>query len=140
VEEHEHQRVRLAHLGRLIRLRRYNSSNQLQLDINYAYDGFGRRVKHWGTGVTDHLNVWNGWELLAQTDMNGNATQRFTHHPEGLDFPLAMREGSTTSLFHLDAQGNVYLLTDTSGTRRSAALVAVYLNDVEPTCSGRSAW
>jgi hypothetical protein len=51
--------------------------------------------------------------------MNGNATRRFTHHSEGLDFPLAMREGSTTSLFHLDAQGNVYLLTDTSGTRRS---------------------
>jgi hypothetical protein len=38
--------------NQLTRLRRYNSSNQLQLDINYAYDGFGRRVKHWGTGVT----------------------------------------------------------------------------------------
>jgi RHS repeat-associated protein len=104
---------------RLIRLRRYNASNQLQLDVNYAYDGLGRRVKKDGEPLADRLYVWNGWELLAETDLSGNATRRYTHHPERVDFPLAMREGSTTSLFHLDGQGNVYLLTDTSGTRRS---------------------
>jgi RHS repeat-associated protein len=104
---------------RLIRLRRYNASNQLQLDVNYAYDGFGRRMKKWGTGVTTTLYVWNGWELLAETDGSGTATRRYTHAPEGLDFPLAMYQSGTTSLFHLDGQGNVYLLTNTSGTRRS---------------------
>jgi RHS repeat-associated protein len=104
---------------RLVRLRRYNASHQLQLDVNFAYDGFGRRVRKWGTGVSTTLYVWNGWELLAETDASGNATRRYTHAPEGLDFPLAMRQSNTTSLFHLDGQGNVYLLTDLNGTRRS---------------------
>jgi RHS repeat-associated protein len=76
-------------------------------------------VKKWGTGVTTTLYVWNGWELLAETDGSGTATRRYTHAPEGLDFPLAMYQNGTTSLFHLDGQGNVYLLTNTSGTRRS---------------------
>ena len=57
--------------------------------------------------------------MLAETDGSGTATRRYTHAPEGLDFPLAMRQSSTTSLFHLDGQGNVYLLTNTAGTRRS---------------------
>jgi len=104
---------------RLIRLERYNQSSQPQLDVNYAYDGFGRRVKKWGTGVTTTLYVWNGWEVLAETDGSGTATRRYTHAPEGVDFPLAMPESGTTSLFHLDGQGNVYLLTNTAGTRRS---------------------
>jgi RHS repeat-associated protein len=107
--------------NQLIRLRRRDTAGgNVQLDVEYGYDGMGRRIKQVGIGVPDRYYVWNGWDLLAQTDSNGNPVTKYTFYPHGIDLPLAMRKDTTTTLFHLDGQGNVYLLTEkVMGSRRS---------------------
>ena len=105
--------------SRLIRVKRRNASGSTVLNIQYRYDGFGRRVRAWGTGTSERLYVWNGWELLGETDAEGVPVRRYTHHPEAIDFPLAMWDDFEISPFHRDGQGNVYRLTDTTGADQS---------------------
>ncbi|MEX0690317.1 MAG: RHS repeat-associated core domain-containing protein, partial [Gemmatimonadales bacterium] len=101
--------------NRLIRHKRRASGGSVLFDVQYTYDGFGRRVRRQNDG-SDTLFVWDGWHLLAATSNTGTALRRYTYFPGTLDVPLAQRVGSTTTYFRLDGQGNVYQTRTTGGT------------------------
>jgi len=105
--------------NRLTRFRRYSSGGSLQTDVQFAYDGFGRRVKK-AVGSTVSLFVWSGWDLLAETNGTGGALRRYTMYPDAIDFSLAVREGSSSYWLHRDGQGNVYRVDNSSGVLRSS--------------------
>jgi RHS repeat-associated protein len=101
--------------NRLTRHKRRASGGSLTFDVQYSYDGFGRRVRRIA-GSSDTLYVWDGWHLLAATSNTGTALRKYTYFPGTLDFPLAMRVGSTTTYLRLDGQGNVYQTRTTGGS------------------------
>jgi RHS repeat-associated protein len=90
--------------------------------ISFAYDPFGRRIKKVSaTGTT--IYAYDGDNAIEELDSSGNVTARYTQGT-GIDEPLAMYRGLTTSYFHADGLGSITSLTDGVGQ-----LAASYVYD-----------
>jgi RHS repeat-associated protein len=91
-----------------------------QGSVTYDYDGFGRRVRsvNNATGVVT-LYLYDGDNLFAEVDQDGNAIRRYTHNP-GVDDPqavtLRLGDGTMKTYYYMtDLSGNVTGLADGSG-------------------------
>ena len=82
----------------------------------------GRRIrKVFGSATT--IYTYDGADVIENLDSSGNVIARYTQS-EGIDEPLAMYRGLTTSYFHADGLGSITSLTDGSGQ-----LAASYVYD-----------
>ncbi len=80
---------------------------------SYTYDPLGRRLSKTVAGVTTRF-LYDGDQLLAETDASG-AIQASYVYGAGIDEPLRLVRGATTSYYHADGLGSVTTLTDASG-------------------------
>jgi RHS repeat-associated protein len=85
-------------------------------NVSYDYNAFGQPViKHRSdpnnSGYIDAYYIWDGDQLLAELDGNGNRRSDYVYMPGAIDQPLAQTLGATTPSsmrFHqLDGLGNV---------------------------------
>ncbi len=92
------------------------------LTIAYAYDHMGRRVSK-TVGATTHAYVYDGWNLIAETD--GTTVQRYVWGPDlsgsldgagGVGGLLAVIQNGETFFACGDGNGNVTDYVDTNGT------------------------
>lgn len=96
---------------------------------NYAYDYLGRRVRKWGSGIPEQRFIYDGWNLIGETDAAGNLTRRYAW---GLDVSgtlqgaggvgglLLIQDGGSTYYPLYDASHNVIGLYNASGALDSA--------------------
>jgi RHS repeat-associated protein len=90
--------------------------------VYFNYDPFGRRIRKSSSGGTT-IFAYDGATVVEELDSSGNVTARYTQGA-GIDAPLAMYRGFTTSYYHSDGLGSIVSLTDASGQ-----LAASYLYD-----------
>lgn len=87
----------------------WNSLGQLAsvttngIAVSYGYDGLGRRVRRTEGGVSRYT-LYDGDDILMETDQNGEPLRTYTHWP-GIDTPHSVRVSSGTG------PGSVYYYT-----------------------------
>jgi RHS repeat-associated protein len=90
--------------------------------VSFKYDPFGRRIqKSSATGTVNYL--YSGGNIVNEVDAAGAEMARYAQGP-GVDEPLAMLRGVTTSYYEQDGLGSVTSLTDSDG-----AVAASYAYD-----------
>ena len=104
--------------NRLIRIIREDTS-----EVNYRYDGLGRRVEKDVAGVVTRY-AYDNEDILQE--LNGAAiVARYTHGP-GIDEPLIMERDGERFFYHADGLGSVTELTD---SKVSPEVVQSYVYD-----------
>ena len=97
----------------------YDSENHLRQAITagvtstYTYDPLGRRLTKTVGGVTTRF-LYDGDQIVAETTAAGTLQATYLYGA-GIDEPLRMIRGGTTSYYHADGLGSVTTLTNTSG-------------------------
>jgi RHS repeat-associated protein len=90
--------------------------------VAFKYDPFGRRIeKSSPLGTTNYL--YDGANILAETDSSGNVLATYTHHL-AIDEPLAEMRASSADYYQADGSGSI-----TSLTAPSTAMPATYNYD-----------
>ena len=81
-------------LGQIVQVS--TTRNGSTVTVYFAYDGFGRRVRkdNNATGVTTQY-AWDGDQMIAELDANGNTAQFYTYYP-GVDHLHSVATGGTT--------------------------------------------
>jgi len=80
---------------------------------SFTYDALGRRATKTVGGVTTKF-LYDGADLLEETDSAGTVTARYLAGP-GLDEPLELKRGTTTSSYSTDGLGSITHLTNATG-------------------------
>lgn len=94
------------------------------LTASATYDPLGRRLTKTLNGTITRF-LYDGDRLIAETDGAGAITAKYVFGP-GIDEPLRMTRGATTSYYHADGLGSVVALTNTTGTIVERASYDVY--------------
>ncbi len=82
--------------------------------VTFKYDPFGRRIyKSFSAGTTS-IYVYDGDNLVEETNAAGAAVARYAQ-TQNIDEPLAMLRSGATSYYHADGLGSITSLTNTSG-------------------------
>lgn len=92
------------------------------LTQSFKYDPFGRRIEKISPTTTS-IFAYDGNNLVETANSTGGMVARYAQAP-GIDQPLAMQRGSTTSFYEQDGLGSVTSLSNSSG-----ALVQSYTYD-----------
>jgi RHS repeat-associated protein len=90
--------------------------------VNFKYDPFGRRIEKASPAGTT-VYGYDGDNVVQELDGSGLVIARYTQGT-GVDEPLAMTQGLTTSYFHADGLGSITSLTNSAGN-----LAASYVYD-----------
>jgi RHS repeat-associated protein len=90
--------------------------------VNFRYDPFGRRIEKASSAGTT-IYAYDGDNVIQELNGAGSLVAEFTQGA-GIDEPLALFSGATTSYFHADGLGSITSLTDGSGQ-----LAASYVYD-----------
>jgi RHS repeat-associated protein len=91
----------------------------------FAYNGDGGRVRHDDAAGTARL-VWDGANVLAETDAGGTTQAEYTLAPEGYGAVLSQRRGAASRFFHFDGLGSADRLSDSSGAVTDSYLYDAY--------------
>jgi len=68
---------------------------------SYVYDYLGRRIQKSGTGITTIRSIYDGWNLIAESDLSGSQVRRFVW---GLDVSGSLQgAGGVGGLLEIDA-------------------------------------
>ncbi|MDR3565612.1 MAG: RHS repeat-associated core domain-containing protein, partial [Negativicutes bacterium] len=81
--------------------------------VYFNYDPMGRRIRK-VFGSATSIYAYDGDNVVEELDSSGNIVAHYTQGT-GIDEPLAMYRGLTTSYFHADGLGSITSLTDGSG-------------------------
>ena len=84
------------------------------VSATYAYDPAGRRVSKSVNGVVTNY-AYDGHNLVAEYDADGNLLARYVHPPDAIDRPVAMIRGGQTFYYVYDGHGSVVALTNGAG-------------------------
>jgi RHS repeat-associated protein len=90
--------------------------------VTFKYDPFGRRIEKISPTATS-IFVYDGDNLVETVNGSGGEVASYAQAP-GIDQPLAMQRGTTTSFYEQDGLGSVTSLSNSSG-----ALVQSYTYD-----------
>jgi RHS repeat-associated protein len=82
--------------------------------VSFKYDPFGRRIEKISPATTS-VFAYDGDSLVETVNSSGGVVARYAQAP-GIDQPLAMQRGTTTSYYEQDGIGSVTSLTATNGT------------------------
>lgn len=94
------------------------SAYQGNEEVRFGYDPVGRRASKSTLGLAGVRYIYDGDEIIAETDENGLVLRRFLFSI-GLDDPIAMYLGSGTTspnYYMLDPKGSVVGLVDATGS------------------------
>ncbi len=98
----------------------YDAENRLTQVIkgptttNFTYDPFGRRASKTVNGAKTTF-FYDGDDLLMEGNADGSQAQaRYLYGP-GIDEPLEMKRGTTTSYYSADGLGSIAHLTNAAG-------------------------
>lgn len=99
----------------------HNALNQLPTisasgitgNISYQYDALGRRIAKDVYGLQTQY-LYDGDEVIAEYDANGNITKRFIYG-SGIDNPVALITEGQVYTYHTDEIGSVVALSDSNG-------------------------
>jgi RHS repeat-associated protein len=91
-------------LGQLVQVS--TTRNGVTSTLQLAYDGFGRRVQKTVVGVSATQYIWDGDQVVAETDGVGNTQRLYTYYP-GTDQLHSVVAGAQTYYAASDASGNV---------------------------------
>jgi RHS repeat-associated protein len=81
--------------------------------VYFNYDPFGRRIrKVLGSATT--IYAYDGDNVIEELNASGNLVASYTQGA-GIEEPLAMYRGLTTSYFHADGLGSITSLTEGAG-------------------------
>jgi RHS repeat-associated protein len=81
--------------------------------VNFRYDPFGKRIEKIApTGTT--VYAYDGDNITEELGGGSNLLAHYTQGA-GIDEPLAMYQGLSTSYFHADGLGSIASLTDSTG-------------------------
>ena len=81
--------------------------------VSYLYDPFGRRIyRSSGSGI--NIYAYDNNNLIEETNASGGVVVRYTQ-TDGVDEPVAMLRGGTTSYYEADGIGSVTSLSNTAG-------------------------
>jgi len=80
-----------------------------------TYDGDGKRRRTENSEGLRNI-LWDGENLLAETDSAGSTVARYTLSPELYGALLSQRRGGATSFHHFDALGSTRALTNAAQT------------------------
>lgn len=115
------QRYRLASPSTFTQVLTWNSASQLTAvattrngvttSLQFAYDGSGRRIKKTVVGGTETHHVWDGDQIVAETNDSGVTQRLYTYFP-GTDQLNSVVAGGQTYYAAQDAAGNVIGMID----------------------------
>jgi RHS repeat-associated protein len=88
--------------GQLVKVIR---SAPTSVTTTFAYDGFGRRITK-VFGATTVRYLWDGDQLVAETNANGSIAQTYSYYP-GVDQPRSVTVGTQTYLMSTEPDGTV---------------------------------
>ncbi len=80
---------------------------------SFTYDALGRRASKTVSGVTTKF-LYDGADLLEETNTAGTVQARYLYGP-GIDEPLELKRGTTTSAYSTDGLGSITHLTTATG-------------------------
>jgi RHS repeat-associated protein len=89
---------------------------------SFKYDPFGRRIEKISPNATS-IFVYDGDNLIETVNSSGGVVARYAQAP-GIDQPMAMERGTTTSYYEQDGLNSITSLSNTSG-----ALAQTYTYD-----------
>ena len=76
----------------------------------FTYDPFGRRSTKTASSETTTL-IYDAEDVIAEYDDQGQLVRKFIHGP-GIDNPVMMTTGGSSSYYHADRLGSIIALTD----------------------------
>ncbi len=79
----------------------------------FTYDALGRRATKTVNGTTTKF-LYDGADLLEETNTSGTIQARYLYGP-GIDEPLELKRGTTTSSYSTDGLGSIVHLTTSAG-------------------------
>ncbi|MDB4917638.1 MAG: RhsA, partial [Gemmatimonadetes bacterium] len=85
--------------------------NGVPTTLQFAYDGNGRRIQKTVVGGAVTHYVWDGDQIVAETDASGNTQRLYTYFP-GTDQLNSVVTGGKTYYAAQDAAGNVVGMID----------------------------
>jgi RHS repeat-associated protein len=85
--------------------------------VSLKYDPFGRRIQKTSNVGTGNY-VYDSADLLEEVNPTGVVIARYTMG-SGIDQPMAMVRGGSTSFYHSDGLGSITGLTDGTGAQAS---------------------
>src|SRR5579872_5055685 len=90
----------------------------------FKYDPFGRRIQNSaGAQVTNYL--YDGANVVAELDLNGNIAARYTQGP-GIDEPLAMWRNGVIGYYEQDGLGSITSLSGNRGTLMNTYIYSAF--------------
>jgi RHS repeat-associated protein len=90
--------------------------------VSFKYDPFGRRIEKISPTTTS-IFAYDSNNLIETVNSSGGVVARYAQAP-GIDQPLAMQRGSTTSFYEADGLGSITSLSNAAG-----ALAQTYTYD-----------
>jgi RHS repeat-associated protein len=87
--------------------------------VSHSYDALGRRVQRTSTSSGTTRFIYDGADVIRETDGSGNTTADYLNGP-GMDNKLRQTVGGTASYFLTDHLGTTRYLTDASGSISSS--------------------
>ena len=81
---------------------------------SFTYDALGRRATKTVGGVTTKF-LYDGADLLAETNAAGTTITARSLYSPGIDEPLELKRGTTTSSYSADGLGSIAHLTNATG-------------------------
>ena len=90
-----------------------------------TYDGdFMRRKRQEGATTANYL--WDGAQVLAETDGSNATVARYTLAPFGFGDLVAQRRSAASHWYHFDALGSTRALTDSGAAVTDTALYQAF--------------
>jgi RHS repeat-associated protein len=119
--------------SQLLRIEEYTSSADATpaSSTTYTYDGLGRRVAKNVDGVITKY-VYDGENILLETDANDNIQARYTHGPD-IDEPISMQRNGDNYYYVADALGSIVKLVDAAGNVVNSYVYDSFGNIVQKT-------
>lgn len=108
----------------------YDSENRLIQAVaptgthTYGYDPFGRRIRKTVSGVITRF-YYDGDQGILDTNSAGTIQGKVLFGP-GIDEPLRLLRGASTSYYHADGLGSISALTNTAGAVAESYKYDVY--------------
>jgi RHS repeat-associated protein len=119
--------------NQLVKLEKYHAAadHTPYSTVNYIYDGQGRRVaKNVDGAITKY--VYDGEDILLETDENDNIIARYMHGPT-IDEPLILERNGQSYYYLTDGLGSVVKLVDSAGNVVNSYVYDSFGNMVQKT-------
>lgn len=101
--------------NQLTKVETLDQNNQVTKTLIFQYDPLGRRFSKSINGTVQKY-VYDGSDIIAILDNNGQLKSSLVHSDISVDTPLSITTNNNTYYYHRDHQGSIIALTNAAGT------------------------